>query len=78
MPLPKKHAILKMNSSLQNIFYLHLSKSDNKSGQLLRDNGISHDTILEALKEVRGTQRVTSQNPEETYQSLKKYGQRSQ
>ncbi len=53
---------------------LALSKSENKSGQLLRDNGISHDTILEALKEVRGSQRVTSQNPEETYQSLKKYG----
>jgi ATP-dependent Clp protease ATP-binding subunit ClpB len=53
---------------------LALSKTDNKSGQLLRDNGISHDTILEALKEVRGTQRVTSQNPEETYQPLKKYG----
>ncbi len=53
---------------------LALSKTDSKSGQLLRDNGISHDTILEALKEVRGTQRVTSQNPEETYQSLKKYG----
>jgi ATP-dependent Clp protease ATP-binding subunit ClpB len=53
---------------------LALSKTDDKSGQLLRDNGISHDTILEALKEVRGTQRVTSQNPEETYQALKKYG----
>jgi ATP-dependent Clp protease ATP-binding subunit ClpB len=53
---------------------LALSKSDTKPGQLLRDNGISHDTILEALKEVRGTKRVTSQNPEETYQALKKYG----
>ncbi len=53
---------------------LALSKTDSKPGQLLRDNGISHDTILEALKEVRGTQRVTSQNPEETYQALKKYG----
>ena len=53
---------------------LALAKMDNKAGQLLRDNGISHDTILEALKEIRGTQRVTSQTPEETYQALKKYG----
>ncbi|HEY6906800.1 MAG TPA: AAA family ATPase, partial [Ignavibacteriaceae bacterium] len=53
---------------------LALSKTEGKAGQLLRDNGISHDIILEALKEIRGTQRVTSQNPEETYQALKKYG----
>ena len=53
---------------------LALAKSDSKSGQLLRDNGISHDEILSALKEVRGSQRVTSQNPEDTYQSLQKYG----
>jgi ATP-dependent Clp protease ATP-binding subunit ClpB len=53
---------------------LALSKAEGKAGQLLRDNGISHEIILEALKEIRGTQRVTSQNPEETYQALKKYG----
>ncbi len=53
---------------------LALAKSESKSGQLLRDNGISHDEILAALKDVRGSQRVTSQNPEDTYQSLQKYG----
>ena len=53
---------------------LALSKSDGKAGQLLRDNGISHDEILTALKDVRGTQRVTTQNPEDTYQALEKYG----
>ena len=53
---------------------LALSSSQDKAGQLLRDNGISRDTILSALKEVRGTQRVTSQNPEDTYQALKKFG----
>jgi ATP-dependent Clp protease ATP-binding subunit ClpB len=52
---------------------LALAKSDNKAGQLLKDNGISHDEIITALKDVRGTQRVTSQNPEDTYQALKKY-----
>jgi ATP-dependent Clp protease ATP-binding subunit ClpB len=51
-----------------------LSEDKGKAGQLLRDNGVSKNTVLTALKEVRGTQRVTSQNPEDTYQSLKKYG----
>ena len=44
-------------------------------GRLLRDNKITRDKLLSALKEVRGNQRVTSQNPEETYQSLERYGQ---
>ncbi|MHB9013840.1 MAG: ATP-dependent chaperone ClpB [Ignavibacteriaceae bacterium] len=53
---------------------LALSSSEGKAGQLLRDNGISHEETLSALKDVRGNQRVTSQNPEDTYQALKKYG----
>ena len=53
---------------------LGLAKSEGNAGQLLRDNGITHDEILTALKDVRGSQRVTSQNPEDTYQALKKYG----
>ncbi len=53
---------------------LAMSRNPGKAGQLLRDNGISHDEILTALKEVRGNQRVTTQNPEDTYQSLQKYG----
>ena len=36
--------------------------------------GASHDELLEALREVRGSHRVTSQNPEESYQALEKYG----
>ncbi len=53
---------------------LALSNDKGKTGQLLRDNGITHKDILVALKDIRGTQRVTSQNPEDTYQSLQKYG----
>ena len=53
---------------------LALSKNQSNAGQLLRDNGVSHGEILTALKEVRGNQRVTTQNPEDTYQSLQKYG----
>src|SRR5207245_1117295 len=40
----------------------------------LRDVGISRDRLLQALQEGRRNQRVTSQNPETTYQSLEKYG----
>ncbi len=53
---------------------LALSNDKGKAGQLLRDNGITYNDVLSALKTVRGTQRVTSQNPEDTYQSLEKYG----
>lgn len=53
---------------------LALSSDQGRAGQALRDNGVSRDNILAALKDVRGTQRVTSQNPEDTYQALNKYG----
>jgi len=53
---------------------LALAKDSGKAGQLLRDNGINTNLVLLALKDVRGTQRVTNQNAEDTYQSLKKFG----
>lgn len=51
-----------------------LAESNSDVGKLLEKNGITKKVILSALKSIRGNQRVTSQNPEETYQSLKKYG----
>jgi ATP-dependent Clp protease ATP-binding subunit ClpB len=53
---------------------LALVENKGKAGQILKDNGITKKNILSALKDVRGNQKVTSQNPEDTYQSLKKYG----
>jgi ATP-dependent Clp protease ATP-binding subunit ClpB len=44
-------------------------------GRLLRESGVTRDKVLGALREVRGNQRVTTQNPEGTYQSLQRYGQ---
>jgi ATP-dependent Clp protease ATP-binding subunit ClpB len=41
---------------------------------LLRELGVNRDKLYAALQEVRGGQRVTSQQPEATYQSLEKYG----
>ena len=51
-----------------------LSEDKGAAGKLLKEQGIDKENILNALKDVRGSQRVTSQDPEETYQSLKKYG----
>ncbi|MEZ6142442.1 MAG: ATP-dependent chaperone ClpB [Zavarzinella sp.] len=45
-----------------------------KAGELLKTVGLNRERLLSLLKEVRGNQRVTTQNPEETYQSLEKYG----
>jgi ATP-dependent Clp protease ATP-binding subunit ClpB len=36
--------------------------------------GVERDSLLQALRDVRGSHRVTSQNPEETFQALEKYG----
>ena len=41
---------------------------------LLERNGIRYDDILQALQSIRGGQRITSQDPEGTYESLSKYG----
>jgi ATP-dependent Clp protease ATP-binding subunit ClpB len=44
------------------------------AARLLQQRGITKDTILQAMASVRGSQRVTSQNPESTYQALERYG----
>jgi ATP-dependent Clp protease ATP-binding subunit ClpB len=52
---------------------LALSTEDGAAGRLLRDHGIAGDALLEALRQVRGNQRVTSQTPEGTYEALERY-----
>src|SRR3984885_1305043 len=42
--------------------------------RILASAGVTRDKLMSALRELRGNQRVTSRNPEETYQSLEKYG----
>ena len=42
-------------------------------GRILRDGGVSREAVLAALKEVRGTTRITDENPEEKYQALEKF-----
>jgi ATP-dependent Clp protease ATP-binding subunit ClpB len=44
------------------------------SAQLLKQHGVTRDSMLQALTSVRGSQRVTNENPEGTYQALERYG----
>ena len=53
---------------------LALAEEKGSVGKMFSDNGISKNVLLSALKDIRGNQRVTNQNPEETYQALQKYG----
>ena len=55
-------------------YLLALSQEKNATAKLLRDNGVTHQGLMKALVEVRGSQRVTDQNPEGKYQTLEKYG----
>jgi len=43
-------------------------------GDLLRSLGVTHEALLAALQQVRGSHRVTSENPEEQYQALERFG----
>jgi len=51
--------------------HLLLALAANKT---LKDAGAGHDALLRALRQIRGSQRVTDQNPESKYQALEKYG----
>ncbi len=44
------------------------------AGKLLREAGATKEKILKALVDIRGTQRITDQNPEDKYQALKRFG----
>jgi len=59
--------------STEHMFLAIAGQDRDPAGQLLKKQGASHEAILQALTSVRGTQRVTSQNPEATYEALEKY-----
>jgi ATP-dependent Clp protease ATP-binding subunit ClpB len=66
----------KLKDDFISVEHLLLAMIDDKgaTGTALREAGLSREKLSNAIKEVRGSQRVTSQNPESTYQSLEKYG----
>jgi ATP-dependent Clp protease ATP-binding subunit ClpB len=59
--------------STEHLFLAIAAAESDPAGRLLKKQGASHEAILQALAGVRGSQRVTSQNPETTYASLEKY-----
>ena len=59
--------------STEHLFLAIAREDRDPAGQLLKRLGASHEAILQALTSVRGSQRVVTQNPEATYESLEKY-----
>jgi len=55
-------------------YLLALADSGVAAGKLLKSAGVTHAKLMQALQQVRGSQRVTDQNPEDKYQTLQKYG----
>ncbi len=55
-------------------FLLPLTEDTGAAGRILKESGLTRDRLMRALAEVRGNQRVTSQNPEATFQALERYG----
>ncbi len=53
---------------------LAMAQAGGGIGKLLRDAGVTRDKLLEALRQVRGNQRVTTRDPEGTYKALERYG----
>ncbi|MBO4732816.1 MAG: ATP-dependent chaperone ClpB [Spirochaetaceae bacterium] len=58
--------------SVEHIF-LALVSNDDKTARMLQENGITRESVLAALKAIKGDQRVTSQDPEASLQALEKY-----
>jgi ATP-dependent Clp protease ATP-binding subunit ClpB len=53
---------------------LAMTEDSGATGKLFKELGISRERLMQALQEIRGSQRVTSQNPEATYEALERYG----
>ena len=61
--------------SVEHLFLALLDKGGEKLKDLFRRHGLTRGEILGALKKIRGNSKVTNENPEGTYDVLKKYGQ---
>ena len=61
--------------SVEHLLLALLDTAQGPVAELFRRSGVRRDEVLNALMSVRGSQRVTSDNPEDTYDVLKKYGQ---
>src|SRR5579872_2345910 len=53
---------------------LAIAEDNGPAGKIFKEFGVTRDRLMKALQDVRGNQRVTTQNPEATYEALEKYG----
>ncbi len=60
--------------SVEHLFLAMLKKPNKAMKEMFNEYGLTRDRFLQALSEVRGNVRVTSDNPEATYDTLEKYG----
>ncbi|HEX2883850.1 MAG TPA: ATP-dependent chaperone ClpB [Candidatus Limnocylindria bacterium] len=60
--------------STEHVLLAALEAGDSSAARVLRNAGVEPASVLEALTQIRGNQRVTSENPEATYEALEKYG----
>lgn len=60
--------------STEHLLLAILSQGGGAAEKILKQEGLNREKLLQALREVRGTQRVTSQTPEGTFQALEQYG----
>jgi ATP-dependent Clp protease ATP-binding subunit ClpB len=60
--------------STEHLLIAAAAEKKNEAGRLLAARGVTRENILQALQGIRGSQRVMDQNPEEKYQSLKRFG----
>jgi ATP-dependent Clp protease ATP-binding subunit ClpB len=60
--------------STEHLLLALVDSQDTGAGALLRDQGVNRESVLNVLKDIRGNQRVTDQNPEDKYQALQRYG----
>ncbi len=59
--------------SIEHILLAMSEEKEGQASQILRNYGVNRDAILTVLMEIRGSQRITDQNPEEKYQALEKF-----
>jgi ATP-dependent Clp protease ATP-binding subunit ClpB len=70
----KEMAKLKDEYTSAEHYVLALASANVPAAKILKDLGVTRDKLMQALQQVRGSQRVSDQNPEGKYQTLEKYG----
>jgi len=61
-------------TSVEHLLLALLEEGEPETMEMLRQGGVSRPVLLNSLRAIRGSQRVTSENPEETYEALERYG----